>query len=151
MSRLLRLIITCLLAGALPWQGVAAATMLWCGGSPLATLASPADEAPAAHGHAHHPDGHAHPPGAPLHGHAEMSSDHPAALDAGLPDGHDDAAAGPHGCVTCAACCAAAALPAMPVKLPPPPLTQGALALAPQAGVPAFVTDGPERPPRLPA
>lgn len=194
MPRAFRLFVTCLLALTLPWQGVAAATLLWCGGSPMAALSQPvaADLQQQPHRHTHP---HPHPPPQPephrhinghmnghldghLNGHmgsqhAEAQADHtlaqapahahdatpaaahaPAETDAhpvaqaDLPQeqgGHGHAG---HGCTTCAACCAAAAGPVLPLVIASQGPTASALARPPQAGVPAFVTDGPERPPR---
>ena len=160
MSRVLRLLITCLLALALPWQGVAAATMLWCSGSPMTTLEQPA----AAHTHlsghagpqdADAGDGHAmeHAPGqvhddTHVAAQAHAASDDQAVAHADRTHEHGGNSSAGHSCTTCATCCAAAAGPALPLVIACQVPTVSALARPPQAGVPAFVTDGPERPPR---
>lgn len=74
-----------------------------------------------------------------------------ASMTADAPKCHeeaDDAASAHTGCIACAACHGAAALPASV-----PALGQAAPTMAPVAAttqsVPVFVTDGPDRPPRI--
>lgn len=119
-----------LLAVALPLQGSVAAALRACGPGhdPLAMAAI----AIAEHDHAahHHDDT------------AASAHDHDA--DAATQDLHKSA---PHKCSACAACCVTAALPASTLRF------EAAIdaAAPPRTFVPtavAFLTDGPERPPR---
>ena len=100
MSRVLRTVIACLLLVALPLQGYAAGTMLFCGGAAAGTtvLDHHHDDA-TAHAHDHHV--------APGH-----DADSAAADDADRSNLHDLT----HGtCSVCASCCSAAALPTAPL------------------------------------
>ncbi|MDO9312970.1 MAG: hypothetical protein Q7T97_00305 [Burkholderiaceae bacterium] len=106
---------------ALPFQGFAAASMLGCGPSHHRVSESAALEAaPAASAHEHEHD---------------ASADHRDADKASK-------------CSVCAACCVGAALPAAalvfaaaaPADAPPTLRSMGAV---------GFLTDGPDRPPRL--
>jgi len=131
MSRLVRFVIACLLALALPLQGAAGVLGMHCQGPVV-------PEAPCA-GH----DEGLHPMPQQADGAADASP-----LDSGgamLDEGEGS------GCSACAACCAATALPthrltwAVPQPQPPHLAALHAQALT-------FLTAGPERPPRpLPA
>jgi hypothetical protein len=127
-----------LVALALPVQGVAAATMLHCGsesghaGAVVVDKAihaksdSPAMAA-AATEHTHHG----------VHGHVDAAE--PA---------HDHASHDKGGCSACASCCSAAALlmsPGMPMAAT---VVRAAAIALPTTLVVAFLTDGPDRPPR---
>ncbi len=148
MSRALRSFWLLLIMVAVPLQGVAAVTMAACG---------PAHRAVAAHAaHASHG------------GHADMSAhSNAAAGDHAATAGHahagpiDDAApsATAHPdqaptdgtpvakCSVCASCCTATALPTQAVVSAPVALTEFLVAFEPGAAA-AFLTQGPERPPR---
>jgi hypothetical protein len=120
MSRALRIALLWLVALALPVQGVAASTMMFCG---------PAHESSAAHDHASHHDHSAHD--------AASASDDGAA---GEPDTMS--------CSVCASCCTAATLPSPIVAQGPPPghaVYQAELGSA----AATFLTSGLDRPPRL--
>lgn len=116
----------CVLLLALPLQGLAAGVRVHC-----APASSPAVVAPDHHA-AHDPGPHA------AHGHGH-GHDHAAA--AADPGGADR-------CSACAWCCLGVGLPALAWSLAGP-VPGRALAPAPVPPVPKFLTDGPERPPRL--
>lgn len=114
-----------LLLFALPLQGYAAATMLHCGAGHQRTVAAAASNPVATH---HHEAGQAH-------AHTAVSDATPADLAKSK-------------CSACAACCMGTALPAAalvfePFEPAPAPLS---FVSTPAIG---FVTDGPDRPPRL--
>ena len=132
-----------LLLLALPLQGYAAATMLNCGPNHHRIMAAAIAEPDEAHEHTaagqhHHDTGMAD-------GQHEVTS----------VDGNGDTPPLPHldklvkfKCNACAVCCTGAALPTAIFAFEPfPP------AMAPESFVPTshagFVTDGPDRPPRL--
>jgi hypothetical protein len=128
MWRVLRIAMMWLLAVALPLQGSVAATLRVCG--PGHDRMAVAAAAVAQHDHAaHHHDG-------------AQASAHDG--DAATQDLHKSAQ---HKCSACAACCVTAALPAATLRFEaavdataPPPLVFLSSV--------AFLTDGPDRPPR---
>ncbi|MCE9657960.1 MAG: hypothetical protein K8R60_05330 [Burkholderiales bacterium] len=147
MSIRLRIALICLLAAALPVQGVAAATM---GGCPPGGRA-------AASGH-HDSAAHSHPA---MHSH-EAADDHVAAppheaahshdtLDGGASSLSEDHGAATHGaaskCSVCAVCCVAAAPPRSVLVFEPFPSAEFFAPFMPSVA-PVFLTGGPERPPR---
>lgn len=157
MTRLVRLLLACLLTLALPLQGLAAGFGLHCQGHAGQHAASGDRVGPGEHrGHASvhvdvHDDGHAH---SHAHSHAQGhdhdgSSDGHFSLDAGIDPGHGvnvDADSG--ACSACATCCTAGAPPSRAVSLGDPPL-QPAPGVRPPSSATPFLTGGPERPPRL--
>ena len=141
-SRRIRLLLAFCLALALPLQGLAAARMLWCHGgilpSPVASAVQgleDAEGAAAALAAADLPaEASAHP--APCH-------------DGGAPIAATAAATDlAQSCAHCTACSLGAALPAAVPALPDGSLPSRAVTALPAAQAPAFLTDGPERPPR---
>jgi hypothetical protein len=133
MRSLLRLMLLCLMAVALPVQGFAATGALHCGAM---------HERMQVNSVHHHDDGAAHP----HDGHHATSPAPAAASDVG----HDDGAARAGGffkCSACAACCVGLGLPAGTITLPQAPAQSPAPSLAADA-VASFLTSGPERPPR---
>jgi hypothetical protein len=133
MSSRFRQALMWLLLLALPVQGLAAATMLHCGAGHQRGASSLAGKAGSAHRHA----------ASGAHHHAAAAVVTAAvAHDAAQPDLTKSK------CSACAACCIGAALPATALVF-----ESFAPALAPLAFVsePAigFVTDGPDRPPRI--
>jgi hypothetical protein len=132
-----RWVVACLLALALPAQGLANAAMLHCGSSHERMHTAQAASPQAAEHHQHHGAAPEHPHGAD---HAEHTSHQPAS-----PDKLTDL--GQYKCSSCASCCAGIALPSTMPQLVAPEL--GATPFAAIApGVAAFATDGPDRPPR---
>lgn len=135
MSSPARFLLILMLLCALPLQGFAATSMLSCAPSHHGGARMEAS-AHAGEGHHHDPSMHAaHPTddGAPVHG-----SDHAPAH-------------GKYGCSACAACCIGGAL-ASPAPLLPAPAHLHERPLPVPQPAAAFITDGPERPPRpLPA
>ncbi|KAB2869295.1 MAG: hypothetical protein F9K36_16950 [Burkholderiaceae bacterium] len=127
-----------LLALALPMQGIAAATSAhWAAArSDAAHMQAPDPEAAVSHRHAH-----------ATAGTAVAQAAHSLAPDHACCD--DDAAASLHTCSACAACFVGLGLPSTALALPQPPFAEAAPA-APSAHHAAFVTSGPERPPRPP-
>jgi hypothetical protein len=138
---IVRTLVLCLLALALPLQGLAAATMLHCGPSHHARMAS----APAAHDHAAH--GHGAAGGARSH---DLATDGSAAVDAAnqqTPDYLGDPSLAKAKCSACASCCSAVALPASVAEISA--VQQHASRFpALSAQVEPVVTDSPDRPPR---
>jgi hypothetical protein len=147
MSLFVRTLVLCVLALALPMQGLAAATMQHCGSNHHArTAAAPKVHDHAAHGHADH------------QGHGAMTADHhhaaPGTTDVAADTGDDQVSNYLNAssvvtakCSACASCCSALALPATIAQIAVvqqhasrfPPL---ALEFGP------VVTDSLERPPR---
>lgn len=126
----LKFVMACLLALALPAQGMANAVMLHCGSS-HERMHSAQSAAQAVDHHAHH--------GASAD-HADHASHEPVS-----PDKLTDL--GQYKCSSCASCCAGIALLSAMPQLVAPEL--GATVFAVVApGVAAFATDGPDRPPR---
>jgi len=125
-----RFVMACLLALALPAQGLANASMLHCGSSH--ERMHTAQVAPQAVDH------HAH------HGAAADHADH-ASHEPVSPDKLTDL--GQYKCSSCASCCAGIALLSDLPQLVAPEF--GATVFAAVApGVAPFATDGPDRPPR---
>lgn len=124
MRVLARLVLVWLIALALPVQGVAGVTMLHCAPS-------------------HHPA-----QAAPHHHHAAQGAA-PAHAGHGASMAHAHQAADKGGCSACAACCAGAAL-AVPATPPALVLQDARQPVLAAVGPPpaAFITGGPERPPR---
>lgn len=127
---LLRLFVAWLVVAALPLQGLAAASMLYCGQAAAAVAAVHEEHA----GHGHHPQASAHG------GHA---ADHADAADHGDPD-HKDSK--DHKCPICALC-QVAAIPESPPVLA---WADSPSADLPQPGVPALTRapPHPDKPPR---
>ena len=122
MARVIRILLTWLLATAIPLQGYATTAMANCG---LAHEGLAAAEVQPEHAHhaAHHHDGRSQ---AHVHDLHKMSKS---------------------SCSVCASCCAAVAIPAMQAAFQPPGQAQFDAPAIPQADV-LFLTDAPERPPR---
>lgn len=130
-----------LLLLALPSQGFAAATMINCGPNHHRMASAVMAEMPATHQHA----------GAGPHQHSmEAVGDHHDSVSnfSDAPSVHHLDKLMKFKCSACAACCMGAAMPtaAVTFKAFPP-------AIAPDSIVPithvGFVTDGPDRPPRI--
>jgi hypothetical protein len=140
MTRAWRIVLMFLLSVALPVQGFAAYSMAGCG--------------PDHHGPALFQAelGHDHEAALSGHGHAHDRAHGATLADAGHDTGHLDHSHGHSAksgkCSACASCCSATALPSLPVVLDPVALTDHFAPLEP-CGVAAFLSEGPERPPRL--
>jgi hypothetical protein len=142
-KRILRTLLLWLMMLALPTQGMAAATLLYCGpvhaGGATSTPVRPSEVAAA---HAEH--GHAHMHASRQAGH--VHSDH-AQAELADASAHSMTPAVDTACSVCAACCSATAIMAKPLFMP-----AQAEPLAPvRAGTALavdFFTDGPRRPPR---
>lgn len=130
-----------LLLLALPLQGFAAATMINCGPNHHRMASAAMADTPDAHKHAARGQHH-HPMDAAGDHHDAASNDNDASsvhhLDKFMK----------FKCSACAACCMGAAMPtaAVTFKAFPPAMTPDSLVLTSHVG---FVTDGPDRPPRL--
>ena len=135
MTRVWRIVLTCLLGIALPVQGFAAYSMAACG--------------PAHHGAALSQVQEAHHHGASASGH---ESDHAqgggSSADPSQHKHSHEGKAKTDKCSACASCCSATALPSFPVVLTSPVLKDRFAPLAP-GSVAAFLSEGLERPPRL--
>ncbi|MDB5858892.1 MAG: hypothetical protein JWQ76_2581 [Ramlibacter sp.] len=123
MSRF-RILLACLLLLAIPLQGIAAASMLYCG----AATSHSHDEVQAPSHHDHSADVHA----------AAQADD--AAAAAGLPDQD-------HKCGACATCCHGAAIAATFTLLSPSPAPQ-AHAAEPVVHLHSRSSPVPDKPPR---
>jgi hypothetical protein len=158
MLSILRMTLLWLLALAIPAQGSAAATRLLCGPGHHGEVSRHLEHAVQAmpvHGLAHAPAHQHHP------GRTHLTAGHKPPLDAHAwptserADPHFFAASAPvvidppdGRCIACAACCTAVALPShMPLLTAPPLMGATPLILA-AASRPAFITGGPDRPPR---
>jgi hypothetical protein len=119
MWRAIRIVVMWLLAAAIPVQGFAAVTVHRCGAKHHDVVA---------HQHASH-----------HHADATVSDPHEA------DDGVKHSSKG--SCSLCASCCTGAALPATIVAFDAAAFVESLTAAA-VGSVPAFLTDGPERPPR---
>jgi hypothetical protein len=133
MPRLARLALMFVLAIALPLQGMAAATMISCG----------LGEHEHDHAHAVSHDHH----GSAGHAHATEASSH----DTPVAHSHDGKADLPkgalHKCSACASCCVGAAVPSQAIAFDTVKLTDRFAPLVARS-VPAYVSEGLERPPR---
>lgn len=132
----LRLLLAWFLLAAVPLQGFAAASMLFCGnGSAHAAVEALAQQAEIVG--LDGADGHDHG----VHRHAPDSSVDPA-LDGAAP-----AEAGAHSCSVCAACCQGVALLNLPVVLPvlAAPRIDSAEPFVLIAALPSSVPDKPPR------
>jgi hypothetical protein len=132
MRSLMRFVLLCLMAVALPVQGFAATGALHCGAMHQRMQAANAH---------HHDDGADH-----HHAHAGASQAK-ASPDAG-PDDGAARVGGAFKCSACAACCVGLGLPAGTPNVPQGPSEQ----FAPPRAMPsdaAFLTGGLDRPPRL--
>ena len=149
MRRVLRIALMWLLALAVPVQGVAATTMLSCGPNhaSAAATAAPHDEAPhhAQVGQSpHHEQQHQQQHG---QGH-ENGHDTAGNDDTGGDDDTGAVKVATQKCSACASCCTAAMLPAT-ASASLAPVVPDFVAPGLPADVADFLTDGPERPPRL--
>jgi hypothetical protein len=107
---ILRLVVAWLVMAALPLQGIAAASMLFCDKAAHATVTQPSGHDHASHDHASHGHDHGHD-GA---GKAEQSAE----LAAQPADGSQGAAVlvdDGHACPICASCCNLVALSETPI------------------------------------
>jgi hypothetical protein len=125
-----------LLALALPIQGLAAATMVNCAVGHEHHGALPAAAVPIAIALHAHDAGVARQP----HEHGAVASDHRAADNGVAPILHK--------CSACAACCMGLALPSAGSSAPELPLAVAVALPAPAVHAVAFLTGGPDRPPR---
>jgi len=137
MQRAVRFVLTWLLVLTLPLQGVAAATMAACGSRhsnhAAASGHSRISGAVSAVHHAHGLD--------IAHSHGHHAADPPAHDRAGLVD--DDG----HKCSACASCCLNAVVPTGGISFGAIELPDLFTALVGSTPA-AYMTDGPERPPR---
>jgi len=142
MNRALRLVWVLLLALALPLQGLAAATMAACGPAhgDAGAHAVPGHEASAHETHRHDPSAH--------HSHRHDTSADDGSSGALAADDTSSPTTPDQKCSVCASCCTASAgLPTHAVVAHPVALA-GSLIGHERASLAAFLTDGPERPPR---
>ena len=141
MWRVLRLAVVCLLAFALPLQGVTAATMMVCG---MAQQGSHSMETEHAH-HAAAPAAESHPHIAAAESHDRAAHTH---TSGGSSDEKSSATQEAQKCSVCASCCVGAAAPAEPLSFASVKLADQFAPLVPRS-VTAYVSEGLERPPRL--
>ena len=144
MWRALRFAFVCLLAFALPLQGVTAATMAACGMAAGDSQATGMDHTSQHQGGAPKGDGHSHASG--------ESHDHASHAHAAAQPSDEESSSSQESqsqkCSVCASCCVGTALPAEPLSFASVKLADHFARLVPRS-VAAFVTEGLERPPRL--
>lgn len=135
MRHIAQLIVMWLIAVTLPVQGAAATIMLHCGSTPVEQLVMPTQST-----HVHH--------------HAASAVDEGTELNAALLHAahqHDDARHGHHSgkssCSACASCCSATAPPTTTIGLTAQRVDERPIARI-HLPIAAFLTGGPERPPR---
>lgn len=143
MWRLVRIAIVWLAAFAIPLQGIAAASMQFCGPNhDRMAVAGVALDLHESHDHADH--GAAHTDSA--HHGAATTASHGDAKPAHAVKSLDERAK--YECNLCAACCASAALPSATASFDPPKV-HAVFAGAPTAVSALFLTEGLDRPPRI--
>lgn len=130
MSKILRLVLTWMLAAALPLQGYAVHAMAACG---------PAHHRPALDTSSHHHDG------AVGEHHATAVDQTAASEDVAAPDAQSAKASK---CSLCASCCSAAAITAASFSFDPVPVMPVTVATVPVAHD-RVLPGGLERPPKL--
>lgn len=140
MGLLIRTLLIWLLLLAVPAQGVAAATMAFCGPNHHGGGAAAQMNVAAPGGHAHHgvddAADHLHP--------AAQADENPSASAASgkVVD------ATKHKCSVCASCCSVGAILSSVLAVPAPAATPTVFsAVVPSVGT--FAADGPDRPPRF--
>jgi len=141
MWRAIRIAVMWLLAAAIPVQGFAAVTVHRCGANHhqrAAAASAFVHAGPVAHQHTSH-----HPADATASD-AQEGDDSAQAVKA--KDGVQQSSKG--SCSLCASCCTAAALPATIVPIDAPVFVES-LSAAAVGSIAIFLTDSPERPPRL--
>lgn len=150
MPRMFKTVVLCLLMLAIPAQGFAASTMLYCGPAHQGMKTVQEIEQHSAHSHANilAADHHGHV----LAAVAVDSVDLVASNGAGnftIGNSNPGNSGEPEklSCSACASCCMGAAVTASDRKLEPAGQTIERLASAPFLDI-GFVTDGPRRPPR---
>lgn len=114
--RMLRLVIAWLVMAALPLQGMAAASMLFCGAEAHAPVAAAGAHDHAAHGHFEQGHGTASGSAAHSHHHGAGQAEQSAAPggEQGEPQGSAGLPDDGHACPICAACCNLVALSESP-------------------------------------
>lgn len=132
MRSVFRLVLLCLMALALPLQGLAATGAVHCAAMHERMQVS------AAH---HHDDDAAH------HHEGDAAKTAVSVADDHRSDDGAPRTGGAFKCSACAACCVALGLPSVAVMLPQAPAEGLTPSMALRAVV-AFLTSGPERPPR---
>lgn len=133
MRSVFRLVLLCLMALALPLQGLAATGAVHC-----AAMHERMQVSAVAH---HHDDDATH------HHEAHAAKSAASSADDHRSDDSAPRAGGAFKCSACAVCCVALGLPSGAVTLPPAPAEGLTPPIALRAAV-AFLTTGPERPPR---
>ena len=141
MHQFARLFLLWIIAIALPVQGVFAGSMQHCVGSEHQVAFE--DSSPDAHPHDEALGGDEHSGHHHMHAHAEM---HQHADQSGSSHSHHAGLKG--SCSACAACCSSTAPPPTTIVLVPQQVEQSVSSFVSFAVV-TFVTDGPERPPRI--
>lgn len=136
-----RIVLTWVLLLALPLQGFAAATMVNCGPNHhLMMAAAMADTVDSEH----------HGAGGQHHHEVGVAADHheAASNDGDAPSVHHLDKLMKFKCSACAACCMGAAMPTAAVGFEPLPPAVAPAIYVPTSHV-GFVSDGPDKPPRL--
>ena len=140
MSRIWRIAVMWLLALAVPAQGFAAASMLNCGPGHHGTVSGPARAD-------HHHDAHGHDGAAAADAEADEAGENVVSNDSEPAPAHGVHKGKTGSCSACASCCTVTAPPSAVPAFEAAPARDVFQPLAPP-GVAAFLTDGPQRPPR---
>ena len=145
MDLLIRALLIWLLVLAVPAQGVAAATMAFCGPNHHGGGAAAQMRATAPANHGHH-DGtvaseHEHPQASAVADEASSAST-AAVASAKVSD------ASKHKCSACASCCSVGAILSSVLAVPAPVFTPTVFSVV-VPSVDTFAADGPDRPPRM--
>lgn len=134
-----RLLFVWLVAAAIPLQGVAAASMLFCGiGAPHATVQVAAGQQEQTRGVTNQRAAHDHA----KHGHAAQGK-----VDKTPDSGNSKLPDGAHKCGVCGSCCHTVAIIEFPPLVAVAPVPQAALA-EPFAPIHARPSQVPDKPPR---
>ena len=142
MRKFARLLLLWSIAFALPVQGVFAGTLQHCLGGEHQVAFE--DSSVSVHSHDEGADSDAHSDVHAMHSHAAMHTH--VEQSSSSHSHHGTSLKG--SCSACAACCSSAAPPPMPVVLVAQ-RTEHAVQAFVSLAVVTFVTDGPERPPRI--
>ena len=145
MSRIWRIAVMWLLALAVPAQGFAAASMLNCGPGHHGTVSGQA-RADQHHHHDHNAHGH-DGAAADTDTDADEAGENVASIDSEAAPAHGLHKGKAGSCSACASCCTVTAPPSAVPAFEAAPAPDVFQPLAPP-GVAAFLTDGPQRPPR---
>lgn len=143
MDLLIRTLLIWLLVLAIPAQGVAAATMAFCGPKHHGGVAGVAADQAATNGHLH-----GGLEATVAHEHPNADANAPVVDEPGVSAQAKVGSANQHNCNVCGACCSAGALMSAVPTMPAADAASTAFSSL-VATVDALAADGPDRPPRI--